>query len=270
MPRANRHFIPGQIWHITHRCHKRDFLLKFDKDRRAWTQWLHEAKLRFNLVVFNWIVTSNHIHLLLLDETGQEVIPRSIQLIAGRTAQGYNQRKRRKGAFWEDRYHATAIEAGSHLLRCLIYINLNMVRAGVVIHPSEWPFGGYNEIQSSGRGGGIIAHEKLAAFTGFQSYETFKSAHNAWVNEALENGDNARQSEWSESIGVGSKTFTLWIKEKLGIRAKGRSVMKSKGDGYHLREPTPCYNNNDDYLSYQESLKFQNCYFWELYEDATG
>ena len=33
MPRANRHFIPGYVWHITHRCHKKDFLLKFDKDK---------------------------------------------------------------------------------------------------------------------------------------------------------------------------------------------------------------------------------------------
>ena len=23
MPRANRHFHPGQVWHITHRCHKK-------------------------------------------------------------------------------------------------------------------------------------------------------------------------------------------------------------------------------------------------------
>ena len=22
MPRANRHFLPGHVWHITHRCHK--------------------------------------------------------------------------------------------------------------------------------------------------------------------------------------------------------------------------------------------------------
>jgi hypothetical protein len=21
MPRANRHFLPGHLWHITHRCH---------------------------------------------------------------------------------------------------------------------------------------------------------------------------------------------------------------------------------------------------------
>ena len=32
------------------------------------------------------------------------------KLPAGRTAQEYNLRKNRKGAFWEDRYHATAVE----------------------------------------------------------------------------------------------------------------------------------------------------------------
>ena len=30
MPRANRHFLPGYVWHITHRCHRKDFLLKFE------------------------------------------------------------------------------------------------------------------------------------------------------------------------------------------------------------------------------------------------
>ena len=79
-------------------------------------------------------LTSNHIHLLVKD-TGRDVIAQSMQLIAGRTAQEYNQRKNRQGAFWEDRYHATAIEADEHLHRCLVYIDLNMVRAGVVNHP---------------------------------------------------------------------------------------------------------------------------------------
>jgi len=37
-----------------------------------------------------------------------------------------------------------------------------MVRAGVVSHPSEWVFGGYNEIQSPRRKCGLINHEKLA------------------------------------------------------------------------------------------------------------
>ena len=87
MARAKRHYIPGQIWHITHRCHKREFLLKFAKDSRCWLQWLYEARRRYGLTILNYTVISNHIHLLVADDGGRDVIPKSIQLVVGRTGQ---------------------------------------------------------------------------------------------------------------------------------------------------------------------------------------
>src|SRR5687768_11371658 len=137
MPRAHRYFLPGYVWHITHRCHQKEFLLKFSRDRKRWLYWLFEARKRFGLCVLNYIVTSNHIHLLVLDH-GKGEIADSMQLIAGRTAQEYNQRKSRMGAYWQDRYHATAVDTEGYLARCMAYIDLNMVRAGVISHPSEW------------------------------------------------------------------------------------------------------------------------------------
>jgi len=116
MARANRHHLPGYVWHITHRCHKREFLLKFDKDKKRWIYWLFEAKKRFGLKILDFTVTSNHINLLVYDGK-VNVILKSIQLIAGITGREYNQRKNRKGAFWEDRYHATAVKTGNHLIR---------------------------------------------------------------------------------------------------------------------------------------------------------
>jgi len=107
------------------------------------------------------MVTSNHIHLLVVDSGGREVIPKSLQLIAGRTGQEYNQRKNRNGAFWEDRYHATAVSSDRHLVQCLVYIDLNMVRAGVVNHPSEWSFSGYNEIQKPRERYSLIDYKRL-------------------------------------------------------------------------------------------------------------
>ena len=53
MARANRHHLPGYVWHITHRCHKKEFLLKFEKDKKRWTTWLFEAKKRFGLCILN-------------------------------------------------------------------------------------------------------------------------------------------------------------------------------------------------------------------------
>ena len=86
MARANRHHIPGQVWHITHRCHKQEFLLKFSRDRKRWLQWLFEAKKRYGLQILNYVATSNHIHLLIIDGDA-EVVPKSLQLVAGKMTQ---------------------------------------------------------------------------------------------------------------------------------------------------------------------------------------
>jgi len=64
---------------------------------------------------------------------------------------GIQPEEERKGAYWEDRYHATAVESADHLARCMVYIDTNMVRSGVVSHPSMWPFSGYNEYLYLGR-----------------------------------------------------------------------------------------------------------------------
>ncbi len=142
MPRANRYFMPGYVWHITHRCHKAEFLLKFAQTRQRYLHWLYQARKRFGVEILNYTITSNHIHLIVRNGGEANDIPRLIQLVAGRTGQEYYKKKNRKGAFWEDRYHATAIETGKHLQRCLTYVDLNMVRAGVVKHPEDWGQGG--------------------------------------------------------------------------------------------------------------------------------
>lgn len=162
MPRANRYFLPGYVWHITHRCHKREFLLKFAQDQRRWLRWLFEAKKRFGVSILNYSVTSNHVHLIMTDVKGKDLIPQTMQLVAGGTGQEYNQRKDRNGAFWDDRYHATAIEVDVDLSQCMVYVDLNMVRADVVTHPSEWPFCGYNEIRNPRQRYSLIDHEHLS------------------------------------------------------------------------------------------------------------
>jgi len=65
---------------------------------------LFEAKKRYGFRILTYMATSNHIHLLVVDGGPRDTIPKSIQLIAGRTGKEYNQRKSRNGAFWEDRY----------------------------------------------------------------------------------------------------------------------------------------------------------------------
>lgn len=266
MARAKRHYLPGHIWHISQRCHKREFLLRFKKDRRRWLYWLLEAKRRYGLVILNYMVTSNHIHLLVVDDGAKDVIPASIRLVAGRTAREYNQRKRRSGAFWEDRYHATAIEGGEHLLQCIVYIDLNLVRAGCVSHPSEWYFSGYREIQKPRRKCALIAYERLKELAGFDTYDEFRAAHSDWVDESLGKGRSVHESKWSRSIAVGSKDFVLRTQAALGARAKGRAVLES-GKAFQLREPRVSYLSVFD--TEKDDIVAGNGYFWDTNVDIS-
>lgn len=267
MPRANRYFIPGYAWHITHRCHQKEFLLRFARDRQVWIRWLFEAKKRYGLEVLNFTITSNHIHLLVYGGEDREAIPRSMQLVAGRTAQEYNRRTLRKGAFWEDRYHATAIDTDEHLARCLVYIDLNMVRAGVVQHPSEWSHGGYSEIQNPPVRYRLLARDRLKDLLAIEE-KSLGAVYSGWIEEAMR-AEPCRQPAWSNSVAVGGKKYVEKIKEGLGVKAIGRKIHEGLLAGANaLREPVASYGV--DFSHENEALRDENSLFWNIFPQLSG
>lgn len=158
-----------------------------------------------------------------------------------RTAQLYNQRKNRKGAYWEDRYHATAIESDEHLFQCLVYIDMNMVRAGVVKHPGEWSHSGYNEIQQPPNRYSIINTGELMDLGGFNELESLQQAHKDWVVTEIKKKENQRRGQWSDSVAVGSEQYIESVKKILGIRATGRSI-QTEDKTFVLKEPHVSYS----------------------------
>ena len=134
-----------------------------------------------------------------------------------------------------------SLDAGAHLSQCLVYIDLNMVRAGVVSHPSKWSHGGYNEIQIPRRKNVIIAYDRLRQLAGFKDYESFVSVHRQWVHDAIMKNDDKRDSRWSESVAVGSIQFAERVKNVMGTMARGRCIRGIK-DGLELRESQSNYN----------------------------
>jgi putative transposase len=242
MPRANRYYIPGNIWHITHRCHDRKFLLKFKKDRICWKKWLFEAKKRFNISVLNYVVTCNHVHLLIYDDTDGK-IPEFMQLIQSRTAQEYNFRKHRKGAFWEDRYHATAIGSDEHLLRCMVYISMNMVRAGVVNHPVKWEESGYFEIENPKERYSLLDYVPLLKILNLQSIKQLQKLQQDFIKNALESNLLKREGIWTETIAVGDKDFVNKVRQELNFRAFSRKITQTE-EGYVLSENEFPYKKN--------------------------
>jgi hypothetical protein len=54
-------------------------------------------------------------------------------------------------------------------------VAIDMVRAGVVSHPSKWSFSGYNEIQEPRRKNVLIDYEKLQGLLAVGSYDQLRS-----------------------------------------------------------------------------------------------
>ncbi len=50
----------------------------------------------------------------------------------------YNKRHKRRGFFWGGRFKSVVVEDGETLINCLAYIDLNPVRAGIVMKPEDY------------------------------------------------------------------------------------------------------------------------------------
>jgi len=220
MPRADRYMLEGYAYHLTHRCHNRDFLLGFARDRDAYREWLRVGARRYNVPVFAYAITCNHVHLV-VHVRDREAVGRLMDLAAGATARQYNRRKSRSGAFWEGKYHATAVESGVHLWRCLRYADLNMIRAGKVTHPREWRWCGYDELTGQRERYRILDTDGLTEhLSGVVSSSLFET-YAADMEKTLAARTAIRETVWTKGLAVGSRPFVERV-----VREVGRSEIQ--------------------------------------------
>ena len=229
MPRRKRGWIDNACYHITHRCHNREFLFRFKKYRRFYLRHLFEMRKRYKVDVLDYIVTSNHVHLLLTAKKG-ESISDGLRYLHGRVAQYYNIQTGKTGAFWSDRFHSTMIQDGKHFGKCLFYIDLNMVRAGAVLHPSEWDSCGHNEFHAPKQRYGIINMNRLLRVLGMDDVESFRKWHKLTLTGLIERGGLERVDYWTKAYAVGDEE---WVEEKLKSAGIKRMGVKSEDDVFY-------------------------------------
>jgi putative transposase len=70
----------------------------------------------------------------------------------------------------------------------------------------------------------------------------------------MQTDNSGKENKWTQSIAVGSKTFTEMIKEALGFRAIGRKIICDE-DTFELREGQTPYGKAND-------LDSRNTFLW--------
>jgi putative transposase len=239
MPRANHLCDEGGIFHVTHRCHNQTFLLKFACDRDAYRDKLREHLQEFKIGLLDYCLTSNHVHML-LDAQDRLEISGFMREVAGEFSRFYNQRKGRSNAFWGDNFHATLVEAGDYLWRCLRYIELNMVRCGVVSHPSQWEWVGYHEIMGARQRYRLVDLERLCWRLRFNSVEELRNNLGAALDEAVAGEEMRREALWTESLAVGSRAYVEKI-QPLILSRRETDIVEEPSGSWVLKENQGAY-----------------------------
>lgn len=229
---------------MTHRCHNRTFLLKFARDRDAYRSTLRKQRRQFNLFILDYCITSNHVHLL-VDTDEKSELSGFMQVVEGEFARAYNRRKKRQNAFWGDNHHATLVEGGEYLWSCLCYIELNMVRCGVVPHPRDWKWCGYHEIIGTWRRHRLIDLDRLCWRLRAASLEEVGKNLEASLAERIARGRIGREPCWTESLAVGSHSFLEGIEPEISSRRK-TEIVPAADDLWVLQEaPSPYGRENN-------------------------
>jgi len=89
-------------------------------------------------------------------------LSRFVQDLKQRFSRWYNRRTGNEGHVWSDRFRSVMLEDGRALLACMVYVELNSVRAGLVQRPEEFRYCGLNHLLTGGRASAWLDHETLS------------------------------------------------------------------------------------------------------------
>jgi putative transposase len=139
MARLPRLTVPGYPHHLIQRGNNRQAIFATKADYETLLAMLDENARKFEVELHAYVLMTNHFHLLATPAT-LTGLPSLMQAVGRRYVRHFNQKQGRSGTLWEGRYRSTLIQADRYLLACMVYMDLNPVRAGIAATAQEYPW----------------------------------------------------------------------------------------------------------------------------------
>ncbi len=139
MARLPRLTVPGYPHHVIQRGNNRQAIFASAADYQMLLDLLHDNARKFGVALHSYVLMTNHFHLLATPES-PDSLPQLMQAVGRRYVRHFNDSQGRSGTLWEGRYRSTLIQTERYLLACMVYIDLNPVRAGLVAEARDYPW----------------------------------------------------------------------------------------------------------------------------------
>jgi putative transposase len=112
-----------------------------------------------------------------------------------------------------------------------------MVRAGVLSHPAEWRWCGYDEPTGRRRRHRPLDLECVLKWRPGMTAEGFARAYEASIAESITRRELARDPVWTESIAVGAEAFVEAVTG--GLSNRKRHYRKEVAEGVRVVRERP-------------------------------
>lgn len=222
MPRHPRPVIPKVPLHIIQRGNNRQICFFGHSDFIVYLDMLGIAARQAACQVHAYVLMTNHIHLLLTpnDEQGPAALMKSL---GERYVRYVNRRYARTGTLWEGRYRSCLVQSERYLMVCQRYIELNPVRASLVIDPFHYPWSSYR-CNAHGESNGLVTPHELYSRLGNDAASR-THAYRALFHEVLGAGilKELRQAAHG-SLALGDQEFTDHVAKLLKPPGSDRVV----------------------------------------------
>lgn len=142
MARLPRLTLPGVPHHVIQRGNNRQVIALDAADFDCLRGLLGSSAQRHGVALHAYVLMDNHFHLLATPSTAQS-LPTMMQSVGRDYVRYFNDRYQRSGTLWEGRYRSTVLEAQRYLLPCMVYLDLNPVRAGLAGSAADYLWSSY-------------------------------------------------------------------------------------------------------------------------------
>jgi putative transposase len=137
MPRKCRFQITGVPQHVIQRGNNREPCFYAEADCRRYLADLGGALKDNQCELHAYVLMTNHVHLLITPQIPHG-LSRAMQDTGRKYVRYINTTYHRTGTLWEGRYKAALVDSEAYLFTCMRYIEMNPVRAGMVVHPGDY------------------------------------------------------------------------------------------------------------------------------------
>ena len=229
MPRKPRFFLPGVPAHVVQRGNNRQAVFYDEADYRAYLEWLAEGAKRHGCAIHAYVLMTNHVHLLATPLEGVS-LSRLLQYVGRRYVPYINHSYGRSGTLWEGRFKASIVNASEYLLACYRYIELNPVRAGMVVAPEQYAWSSYRANAEGVADTVVSPHEMYLGLgadeesrrTGYRALFDgyFESGNLEEIRACLQTGTPLGNDRFREEVEA-------MLQVKVGQSKRGRPKKKS-------------------------------------------